>query len=871
MPSTLPFSTPRLPKPLSSNYSFVRDEWPEHLLPIRVHSVQGQVENAENILTRDEQAAATLTRQSGTDPEPCIILDYGFAVAGIPFIKIQGIESSTTGPLNSKAALDFTVSEGYPGILRPDGDGPYPFSAGADTRRRVRFRLKGQGLYESKYVQGSQRWLKLTLVSPAPFSVRIALAGFIPTTSNLPLNRLPGAFQCSDNFMNQLWEYGARTLQLNCIPPRTVPPPWQVSEDMGVLIDSQRCNAYGWGANWTDYEVKFTSMILDGGLAWTVRAKAGPPSVIFIINIGVHKTTLEQWFGYYNQPQITLEPRLISTVDITHIGLELGNWFAVKTICVGTADFKIIIEDCEAAVFKQGTLKAEGFGAFSSCPPDEFPQQLKGSVGIGAGNDQLCRFKDMSVTSVPDGETLYESGLNNPAVLADFGIGWNQFAWISDGAKRDRYPWTADIIIGGRSLYYSTAGVEYVRGNIVTSMLRTGTSLLSGGGPPGRDLTRTAKDEMFNVLTVNYSLYLLLVIYDFWMHTGDDSLLEICWERIKGCLAYTEDRINERGLLEVYNMDAGDYDYYNGLQEGVSTKRNALYVTALRACAAIAKSSAIFDQELSLRYESYANRTFSSIQEHCFDKESRQFIITESRKEGFQQEAHAWLISQGILPPHLLSETFQNFNRLTSTTHNGAPLSFTPDTPSVPRVISPIMSAFQIEAAIHSGRSQDAEDILRKVWAPMADKTSPHFTGTTWEFLKEDGTPFKDDFCSYAQLFSAGPTYLLSRYVLGVESVEAGFKKFIISPRLEIAGLKWAQGRVPTPVGSCIEVRWQMFDGRGWRIECTSPGGLSGRLIVSEYVWSRRSEVLVNGETYKGGEEIDIPVGAFIDVEVIFW
>ncbi|KAJ5703544.1 alpha-l-rhamnosidase [Penicillium malachiteum] len=478
MPSILPFTTPQLPEPVSSNYSFVRDEWPEHLLPIRVHSVQGQAHNAKNLLSRGEQAAATLTRKSSTDPEPSIILDYGVAVSGIPFIKIQGIESSTKGPLNSKATLDFTVSEGYPGILCPDGDGPYPLSAGTDTRRRVRFRLKGQGFYESKHVQGSQRWLKLTLISSAPCSVRIALAGFIPTTSNLPLSRLPGAFQCSDKFMNQIWE----------------------------------CNAYGWGANWTDYEVKFTGMILDGGLAWIVRAKPGPPSVMFIINIGVHKTTLEQWFGCYNQSQITLEPRLISTVDITHIGLELGSWFEVQTICVGTVDFKIIIQDREVAVFQQGTFKAA-------------TQRLSWDWRRKLSALPLQRsMRDFS----PRRGILYESGLNNPAVLADFGIGWNQFAWISDGAKRDRYPWTADIIIGGRSLYYSTAGVEYVRGNIVASMLRTGTSLLSGGGPPGRDLTRAAKDEMFNVLTVNYSLYLILVIYDFWMHTGDDSLLNVC-------------------------------------------------------------------------------------------------------------------------------------------------------------------------------------------------------------------------------------------------------------------------------------------------------------------------------------------------------
>ena len=90
---------------------------------------------------------ATLT--NSTEESGSVILDYGVAVAGIPVLHIHGLDTPS-----NKALIDFTVSEGYPGITKSEGDGPYPFSAGADTSLRVRFRVSGPGFYEAKCVQG---------------------------------------------------------------------------------------------------------------------------------------------------------------------------------------------------------------------------------------------------------------------------------------------------------------------------------------------------------------------------------------------------------------------------------------------------------------------------------------------------------------------------------------------------------------------------------------------------------------------------------------------------------------------------------------------------------------------------------------------
>ncbi|KAI8285842.1 hypothetical protein K4K60_000861 [Colletotrichum sp. SAR11_57] len=778
----LEFSIPStIPEPFSPNYLFAKDEIPEFLIPKLVHSFVN-TKSANSLTTSRLDTYATLT--NFTEESGSVTLDYGVAVAGIPVLHIHGLDTPS-----NKALIDFTVSEGYPGITKSEGDGPYPFSAGADTSRRVRFRVSGPGFYEAKCVQGSQRWLKVSLITKSPCSVRISLVGFVPTTSNIPVDKLPGYFQCSDETLSELWGYGARTLQLNCVPARSIPSPWQVSEDMGVLVDSQRCNAYGWGHLWTDYNLEFDGMILEGGLAWMVRVSPGMPGMLFQLNVENGKAVIEQWFGYYNKPQTTLVPKLIASVEIPEPKISEGEWLRIRTSCIGEAPVSISIDNTQVATFKQGGLKVEGFASLA-VPPDhpDFPYFPKGSVAIGAGQDQLCRFRNLVVRN-SNNEVLYQSGLNTPAVLGDFGLKTNQFPFVFDGAKQDRYPWTADIIVGGRSAYYSTAGSEYIRGNIAACMLRfkddeTGRGLLPGGVPPGRDFTRDLTDGFFNIETINYSLYLILVIYDYWLYTGDDALVKFCWDKLKSCIAYVSARVNKDGLVCAEGFDAGDYDYYNGLQTGISTKRNALFIASLKACAHIAFCPGISDKAAAEAYAMSAISMVDAVRKHCFNANSGHYNITDTRTEGFQQEMHAWLILKHICKEEQMPSLLDKFGSLVlPSTINEAPLSFSPDTPGPPPVISPIMSAFHIQAALQAGRPAEGERVLRSVFGPMADKSSEHFTGTTWEFLNSDGTPFKGDFCSYAQLFGAGPTSIPSQYALGVEPLAPGFKEFRIWPR----------------------------------------------------------------------------------------
>src|SRR5205823_2172748 len=76
--------------------------------------------------------------------------------------------------------------------------------------------------------------------------------------------------------------------------------------------------------------------------------------------------------------------------------------------------------------------------------------------------------------------------------------------------------------------------------------------------------------------------------------------------------------------------------------------------------------------------------------------------------------------------------------------------------------------------------------------------------------------------------FSATPVYQLSKGVLGIEPVTAGYRRFRLNP--QPAGLQWARGAVPTPLGPIL-VDWQR---RGCALELTVEHPDGCRIALSE-------------------------------------
>ncbi len=146
-------------------------------------------------------------------------------------------------------------------------------------------------------------------------------------------------------------------------------------------------------------------------------------------------------------------------------------------------------------------------------------------------------------------------------------------------------------------------------------------------------------------------------------------------------------------------------------------------------------------------------------------------------------------------------------------------------------------------------------DAFRDRWGDMLDKGAT----AAWEIFS-GFEPMKDWWTrSWAQGWSAFPSYLLAAYVLGVRPLEPGYARALIAPQL--GDLQWAEGRVPTPHG-VITVRAERA-GAGLRVVLTLPAGVVGDVRLPMH----RTAPVITGspaEVQSVGAEfsITLPAGA---------
>ena len=138
--------------------------------------------------------------------------------------------------------------------------------------------------------------------------------------------------------------------------------------------------------------------------------------------------------------------------------------------------------------------------------------------------------------------------------------------------------------------------------------------------------------------------------------------------------------------------------------------------------------------------------------------------------------------------------------------------------PAYSNLISPFITAFEVEADYLAGDTADAEHLLHLTWDQMIDPRNPFFTGGMWENIGPDGTATESR-TSLAHGWASGPTPIMISYVLGVQPVAPGYQTFTVAPHF--GSLRWAEGAVPTPYGR-IFVRWNR-DGHRFSVTVAVP------------------------------------------------
>lgn len=119
------------------------------------------------------------------------------------------------------------------------------------------------------------------------------------------------------------------------------------------------------------------------------------------------------------------------------------------------------------------------------------------------------------------------------------------------------------------------------------------------------------------------------------------------------------------------------------------------------------------------------------------------------------------------------------------------------------KITTPYMRFYELEALCAMGEQVQVMKEMKDYWGGMLregatsfwEKYNPSETGT--QHLAMYGRPYGKSLC---HAWGASPIYLLGKYYLGVKPIKEGYKEFSITPVL--GGMKWMDGRVPTPNGN---------------------------------------------------------------------
>lgn len=337
-------------------------------------------------------------------------------------------------------------------------------------------------------------------------------------------------------------------------------------------------------------------------------------------------------------------------------------------------------------------------------------------------------------------------------------LNMQEFLW--DGIKRDRLVWVGDM-------HPEVATINNVFGyNSVV--------------PKSLDLARdiTPLPGWMNTIST-YSMWWVILQYDWYMHQGDLSYLKQQHTYLKGLSKQLAGKIDENGKEQLDGVRFLDWPSSKD-EKGIHAGLQAMLVRSVSTLYKLAEI--LQDKEMMQECRQASNKLTKYIPSHNNSK-----------------QAAALMALAGLIPAEVADKEVLSVG--------GA------------RNFSTFYGYYMLQAQAAAGNYKGALDNIRVFWGAMLDLGATSF----WEDFNMDWLPGasrideivpsgkKDihgdygDYCyvghrhSLCHGWASGPTAWLTEHVLGIKVVAPGCKTIKITPQL--GDLSFAEGSFPTPYG----------------------------------------------------------------------
>ena len=309
-----------------------------------------------------------------------------------------------------------------------------------------------------------------------------------------------------------------------------------------------------------------------------------------------------------------------------------------------------------------------------------------------------------------------------------------------------------------------------------------------------------------------WSLHVPMIVAADYEATDDTTLAESNYDALKGKLLM--DKAREDGLLQacaIVDWPGTERDGYNDGQAApddnreigpeINTVVNAFYYHALQRMALLAR--ALKKDSDGREFDTKAKQVYNSFNAKLFDATRGIYIDGEGSRHA-SLHANMFPLAFGLVPADREAKVagFVQSRGMACSVYG---------------------AQYLLEALFQSGRADDAVKLMtdkgERGWWHMIDLGST-MTLEAWD------VQFKNNL-TWNHAWGSAPANIISRFVLGVRPLEPGYRKILVAP--QPGTLRWAAGKVPTPLGPVLV---NVQNGDRFRLEVTIPDGATAQIAL---------------------------------------
>ena len=361
--------------------------------------------------------------------------------------------------------------------------------------------------------------------------------------------------------------------------------------------------------------------------------------------------------------------------------------------------------------------------------------------------------------------------LNDIWMTGAYTVHLNMQEYIWDGIKRDRLIWLGDM-------HPETSTISYVFGEDESVYSSLDLAVKQYPLP-----------NYFNGMSA-YSMWYLIMQYDWYMHFGNIDFLRKHGDYIKGLVDLIDTKVDAEGNDELGGGRFLDWPSSPN-EKGVHSGYRALIVWAMNDAAKLCRI--LGDEPQAKKAEAIVARLNQKIMPSNNLKQAEGLMAIAGLKSA--EDAAKAILEGG------------------------------------PKGFSTFYGYYMLQALAMDGKYAEALDIISKFWGGMLDLGATTFwedfnldwvdnVGRIDEFVPDGKKDIHGDFGAYCYPgfrhsfchgWASGPTAWMSQHVLGIEPLEPGCRKVSVKPHL--GNLEWAEGTCPTPMGNIYVKHVRQADG----------------------------------------------------------